>query len=147
MVAKFTIEFDCADPNRLAHFWAEALGDQVERSPSGFETWKVFWKSKGVPDEEAGKGDDLLSDPDGPGPRIWFPKVEEGKTMKNRLHLDLNVSGGYDGSMETRKERVHAAAERLVALGATRAGVLEEAGVDHFAVAMQDPEGNEFDLN
>jgi Glyoxalase-like domain len=36
---------------------------------------------------------------------------------------------------------------RLTDLGATMIGVLAEEGIDHYAVAMKDPEGNEFDIN
>jgi Glyoxalase-like domain len=38
-------------------------------------------------------------------------------------------------------------ARRLTELGATMVRVLEEEGLDHYAVAMKDPEGNEFDIN
>jgi hypothetical protein len=49
--------------------------------------------------------------------------------------------------METRRERVDAEASRLAGLGATIAGVLYTEGLDHYAVAMRDPERNEFDIN
>jgi hypothetical protein len=49
--------------------------------------------------------------------------------------------------IETRRERVEAEAERLVALGATRLRTIAEEGLDHYAVALLDPEGNEFDIN
>lgn len=50
--------------------------------------------------------------------------------------------------MATRKERVDAEADRLVGLGATTVGRLMEDGIlDHYAVGMKDPEGNEFDIN
>jgi len=49
--------------------------------------------------------------------------------------------------IETRKLRIDAEAARLVELGATITRVISEDGVDHYAVAMQDPEGNEFDIN
>jgi hypothetical protein len=44
------------------------------------------------------------------------------------------------------KNRVDAEADRLVGAGATRLRVLSEEGVDHYAVVLQDPEGNEFCL-
>ena len=88
----------------------------------------------------------ILVDPDGVRPRIWFQPVPEGKVVKNRLHLDLGVSGGRQVPLETRRRRVDAEAERLVAAGATRLRVLSEEGVDHYAVVMADPEGNEFCL-
>ena len=46
-----------------------------------------------------------------------------------------------------RKKRVDAAAERLVGLGAKFLEAWDEAEIDHYAVQMQDPEGNEFDIN
>lgn len=49
--------------------------------------------------------------------------------------------------IETRRQRVDAEAERLARLGATYVRVLSEEGLDHYAIAMQDPEGNEFDIN
>jgi len=46
-----------------------------------------------------------------------------------------------------RRERVDAEASRLTALGATSTRVLQQEGLDHYAIAMTDPEGNEFDIN
>ena len=73
--------------------------------------------------------------------------VPEAKSLKNRWHIDVNASGGRAVPLEVRRERVEAEAERLVALGATRLRVVSEEGMDHYAVAMIDPEGNEFDIN
>jgi Glyoxalase-like domain len=63
------------------------------------------------------------------------------------LHLDISVSGGRAFPPETRRQRVDAEAERLAGLGASRVRVLSEEGLDHYGVAMRDPEGNEFDIN
>ncbi|MGA3154272.1 MAG: VOC family protein [Streptosporangiaceae bacterium] len=49
--------------------------------------------------------------------------------------------------IETRRQRVDAEAGRLADLGAVLIGVLNAEGLDHYAVAMKDPEGNEFDIN
>jgi hypothetical protein len=73
--------------------------------------------------------------------------VPESKTVKNRLHLDIRASGGRAVPIGTRKERVDSEARRLSDLGATIVRVLSEEGIDHYAVAMKDPEGNEFDIN
>jgi hypothetical protein len=73
--------------------------------------------------------------------------VPEGKTIKNRLHLDISVSGDRSVPMQERKRRVDAEAQRLVALGATRTAPVPTDGLDHYGVAMTDPEGNEFDTN
>jgi hypothetical protein len=67
--------------------------------------------------------------------------------VKNRLHLDLGVGGGRQVPLETRRERVDAEAERLLAAGATRLRILSEEAVDHYAVVMADPEGNELCLH
>ena len=52
-----------------------------------------------------------------------------------------------DDPIETRKKRVNAEASRLAGLGATISGAFPETGLDHYAVGMKDPEGNEFDIN
>jgi hypothetical protein len=77
----------------------------------------------------------------------WFQIVPEQKSIKNRIHLDVNASGGRGSSLDTRRERVEAEAARLVSLGATRLHTVVEEGLDHYAVALTDPEGNEFDIN
>ena len=88
-----------------------------------------------------------IIDPAGRGPRIWFQVVPEKKTLKNRLHLDITVSGGRANPIEARRRLVDAEAQRLEAPGATLVRVISGEGVDHDGVAMRDPEGNEFDIN
>jgi hypothetical protein len=73
--------------------------------------------------------------------------VPESKSIKNRLHIDVNASGGRESSLDVRRERIEAEAARLVSLGATRVRTNAPEGLDHYAVAMTDPEGNEFDIN
>jgi predicted enzyme related to lactoylglutathione lyase len=90
---------------------------------------------------------EAVVDPDGVGPRIRFQVVPEGKVVKNPVHLDLTVSGGRAVALQTRRERVTAEADRLVDAGATILRTLSEPGVDHFAIVLRDPEGNEFCLN
>ena len=147
MAASFQLVIDCTDPDPLSRFWAAALGYELEPPPSGFATWDEYWRDVGVPEEELGAGADRIIDPAGAGPRIWFQVVPEHKTIKNRFHLDINVSGGRTVPVATRKQRVDAEARRLTGLGATMVKVLEPEGIDHYAVAMTDPEGNEFDIN
>jgi Glyoxalase-like domain len=147
MAVAFQLVIDCAEPEPLARFWAAALGYQIEPPPAGFATWDDYWRDVGVPEEDLGIGEDRIVDPDGRGPRIWFQRVPEPKAVKNRLHLDIPASGGRAVPMETRRQRVDAEARRLVGLGATIVGVLQEEGLDHYGVAMKDPEGNEFDIN
>ena len=147
MAIGFQLVIDCTDPERLARFWAEALRYELEPPPAGFATWDDYWRDVGVPEEELGLGADRIADPGGAGPRIWFQVVPELKTVKNRLHLDICASGGRAVPIATRKQRVDAEARRLAGLGATVVKVLEQEGLDHYAVAMTDPEGNEFDIN
>ena len=147
MAVSYQLVIDCASPDKLAHFWAEALHYVIEPPPPGHESWDEFYRSIGVPEEELGIGADSIADPHGEGPRIWFQIVPEAKSIKNRLHIDVHASGGRGTPLEARRELVEAEAARLEALGATRRHAIVEEGLDHYAVAMADPEGNEFDIN
>ncbi|MFJ4923075.1 VOC family protein [Streptomyces sp. NPDC088725] len=102
------IVFDCADPGTLARFWSTLLGGSpVERDPD----WSYI---------------------DPPGfARIAFQRVPEGKTAKNRLHLDLDA-----GDIGT-------ATAEAVRLGASRVGGIVSQKAGDFQVLL-DPEGNEF---
>ncbi len=84
-----------------------------------------------------------MVDPGGRGPRLYFQRVPEAKTQKNRGHLDLNVTGGPSAApLEARRGQVNAEVERLLGLGATKLRVGEELG--QYWVVLQDPEGDEF---
>ena len=148
MAVSYQLVIDCASPDLLARFWAEALHYVLAPPPAGFDSWDDFYRSIGVPEDELGDGGaDRIEDPNGEGPAIWFQIVPEEKSIKNRIHIDVNASGGRSSSLDTRRERVEAEAARLVALGATRVRTNAEEGLDHYAVALTDPEGNEFDIN
>ena len=147
MPVSYQLVIDCRSPEPLARFWAEALRYVIAPPPPGFEAWDDWYRSVGVPDEELGLGADRIEDPSGDGPRIWFQVVPETKSVKNRLHIDVNVTGGRGSPLETRRAQVEAEAARLVSLGATRLRTIDDEGVDHYAVALLDPEGNEFDIN
>jgi hypothetical protein len=134
---------DCADPARLGAFWADALGYVTQSPPSGFATWEAFLAAQGVPESEWNSANAVV-DPDGRGPRIYFQRVPEAKTVKNRVHLDVNVGGGRETSIEVRRERAHAESQRLQQLGATELRINDE--WRGFSIVMQDPEGNEFCL-
>ena len=113
MVSRFTeLCVDCSDPEMVGRFWSQVLG----------------YEMKG-PDED---GLVSLEAPPGAGPHLVFINVPEGKTVKNRLHIDVNAT---DRSQE---EEV----ERLLQLGATHADVGQDDDVSW--VVMADPEGNEF---
>ena len=147
MTTTLQITVDCTSSSRMTRFWAAALRYQIEPPPEGFPTWNAYYRSIGVAEDELdadGDGSDSLIDPTGRGPRIWFQVVPEPRTVKNRLHFDLGVSGGRTVPLETRKRRVDAEVDRLVEAGATRVGRVHAEGVDHYGVVMRDPEGNEF---
>ena len=152
MPVRFQLVIDCKDPELLARFWAAALGYVLEPPPEGFATWDDWRRDIGLPDSEPGIGADSIIDPRGDGPRIWFHVVPDAKVVKNRLHLDIHVSGGAGPTdrsvpLATRMQRVDAEARRLTDLGATNTGALSADGLDHYAIGMKDPEGNEFDIN
>lgn len=142
MVTQVQIVFDCESPDRMASFWAEALGYQVQPPPDGYGSWEEFLRSVAVPESEWDSASAIV-DPAVTGPRIYFQKVPERKVVKNRVHLDINV-GGRDTPVEERRKRVDAEAERLSKLGATRVRSYNQQG--EYWVAMLDPEGNEFDI-
>ncbi len=99
---------DCADPPALAGFWAALLGGEVERFPDG---------------------DARLPVPG--GPVLDFLRVPDAKTVKNRLHLDLDTTDLAE------------AVDQALALGATKA---DDVYVGSGWQILRDPEGNEFFL-
>jgi hypothetical protein len=122
MASKFTeLAIDCADPSSLARFWCSVLGYEVQDEDDGI----VTIGSPMVPE-----GKNRL----GPvPPTLTFAHVPEGKTVKNRLHLDVNP---------TDREQDEEIA-RLVGLGAT---VVNDNRPEFGWVTLADPEGNEFDV-
>ncbi len=144
MAVGVQITFDAHDPDALARFWMDVLGYVSPPPPEGFETWQDWASAMGMPEEDWNNAS-AIEDPDGVGPRIFIQKVPESKTAKNRMHLDVAVSGGRGVSIEERKARIDTEADRLEALGATIVGPLAER--DEYWVVMQDPEGNEFCLH
>ncbi|WP_219471201.1 VOC family protein [Nonomuraea rhizosphaerae] len=110
------ITVDCAQPHEpyeLAEFWGKVLGHPVD------------------PADEPGDDEVGLAVPPG-HPTMLFVRVPEKKTLKNRLHLDLEPH-------QSRDEEV----ERVVALGAT---VVDDRRRPNGRgwVVMADPAGNEF---
>ena len=120
MTSKFTeLAIDCADPSGLARFWCSVLGYEVQDEEDGY----VAIGSPLVPEGR-----------DRPGPvppTLAFARVPEGKTVKNRLHIDVNPTD------REQDEEVR----RLLDLGARRVD-LGQGEVSW--VVLADPEGNEF---
>lgn len=84
MAIPIQVVFDCADPARIASFWAGALGYVIQPPPEGFSSWEGFLTSIGV-SEDRFNDRSAIVDPDGVGPRIFFQRVPEGKSVKNRV--------------------------------------------------------------
>jgi predicted enzyme related to lactoylglutathione lyase len=102
---------DCHDPEALAEFWAGAI-DYVNVGEAGVYVVLV---------------------PDGrPGPKLLLQRVPEPKTVKNRMHLDIDASD------------IEAEAARLEALGARRLAGEQKHEHGSRWILMADPEGNEF---
>ena len=104
----YTVTVDSSDPATIAKFWAAVLDYQVIYS---------------APDEVVIARDEKTY------PALSIVPVPEGKTVKNRLHIDLNP------------ENQEAEVERLIGLGARRIDIGQ--GEVRWVV-MADPEGNEF---
>lgn len=143
MAIPIQVTFDCADPDRLAHFWAELLGYVLDPPPPGYDSWEAWLTEQGIPESDWNMAS-AISDPDGRGPRIFFQRVPEQKQQKNRVHLDVNAGGPRGTPDDERRAGIDAAVERAVAIGATKVRLVEERGERHYV--MQDPEGNEFCL-
>jgi catechol 2,3-dioxygenase-like lactoylglutathione lyase family enzyme len=123
-VKEFQVTFDCAEPERVARFWSEALGYQLSY---------------------ADEGSAACADPDGVGPRLFFQRVPEGKVVTNRLHLDVRIGTGLVGG--ERVAALEAECARLLPLGASRVRLLVADEENESCLVMQDVEGNEFCLD
>jgi len=109
------VTVDCSDPECLANFWSEAIGFTKREGDGGPY---VTISNSGI--------DRAVN-------HLTFQKVPEGKSSKNRVHLDLFV------------DDIVSEVDRLVGLGAT---VVTPAGdpshLGFVAVVLLDPEGGEF---
>jgi hypothetical protein len=139
----FQVTFDANDPAALGAFWALALGYVEQPPPSGFDNWLDALRALGYQEAELDRAYALV-DPAGVGPRLYFQKVPEGKTAKNRVHLDVNIGavGGRSADPAQNRKVVDEHVARLVAAGATQ--LCSSTEHDEYCVVMQDPEGNEF---
>jgi hypothetical protein len=145
MSREIQVTFDCADPNALAGFWVQVLGYAFDAPPPGFDSWDAALEALDVPPERRNDAS-AVSDPEGRGPRLFFQKVPEGKTAKNRVHLDVRSAPGLAG--DDRMAALESDCRRLVALGARRVSRHEPAPpLSAGFIVMTDPEGNEFCLD
>lgn len=145
MSREVQVTFDCADPAALADFWAQVLGYRLQDPPPGFDSWEAALEALGVPPENRNDASALV-DPDGRGPRVFFQRVPEGKSAKNRVHLDVRAAPGLAG--DERIAALEKECERLVGLGGRRLERHEPAPpMAGGHIVMADPEGNEFCLD
>lgn len=103
--------FDCADTEALARFWQGIVGGTID-SRTASPTWLSLDSVDGFV-------------------KLSFQKVPEGKAVKNRVHLDLDV------------DDLDTAVKTAVGLGARVVGDVVEEPTNWFQV-MLDIEGNEF---
>ena len=119
----YTLVLDCHDIATQARWWAEVLGYKI-----------VYEDEHEVEIRRSDVSVDVVAPQDwmGSPPGIVFVPVPEGKTVKNRLHIDLAPHLGQDRDAEIR---------RLLDLGATPVDVGQDRDVTWTVLA--DPEGNE----
>jgi catechol 2,3-dioxygenase-like lactoylglutathione lyase family enzyme len=145
-IREVQVTFDCADPAALAEFWCEVLGYELQPPPPGFASWNEALDAWGVPSESRNSRSAAVPHEGETGPRMFFQRVPEGKSVKNRLHLDVRAAPGLKD--DERMTALDAEAARLAALGATQIRRVDPDGrMETGFVVMQDPEGNEFCLD
>jgi len=140
MAYEFQVTQDSADPHKMADWWAETMGWQVEPSDEAFIRKMIAEGYASESDTRVHNGSLVWAEgaairhPDGlqRAPRVLFQRVPEPKTVKNRMHLDLRIGA----------DDVEAAVDRLVARGATFLHRGQQ-GPSSW-VTLTDPEGNEF---
>lgn len=126
----YTIVVDCRDPQAQAKWWAEALDWQVVYDTPDEA---VAVPKQALEEHEAGPAA-TLEDWMRRGQGLVFVPVPEGKTVKNRLHIDLAPHTTQDRDAEI---------QRLLDLGATKINVGQDEDEVTWTV-LADLEGNEF---
>jgi Glyoxalase-like domain len=134
---RLQVAFDTADPHAQARFWAKALHYEVEDHSGVVEHLLDAGQLQPadlmeIDGRRVFRDVAACRDPSGARPRLYFQRVPEPKTTKNRVHLDLQVGA----------EHAPSEVERLVSLGATVAWTTSDRGP--LTTTLRDPEGNEF---
>lgn len=144
MSIQVQVTFDANDPTQLGRFWCTALDYVPQAPPDDYATWSAYEEAHGTPLSEQVEWFAAV-DPLGRGPRLYFQKVPEHKTAKNRVHLDVNV-GKLAGTESEVVETCRAKARALAELGATILDEIGDESSEEFWIVLRDPEGNEFCL-
>ncbi len=121
----YTVVVDCLDPQKQAHWWADALDWEVVYDTPG----EAVAIPKGMSEDPVADLAEWMAR----GQGLVFVPVPEGKTVKNRLHIDLAPHKSQDRDAEI---------ARLLELGASTVDVGQSDDVTWIVLA--DPEGNEF---
>ncbi|MEV6347560.1 VOC family protein [Actinoplanes sp. NPDC051851] len=134
------IAFDCGDPHAQARFWAQVFGTRVEDHSALVDQLVAAGRLAAderieIDGRSAFRDVAACSDPSGTEPRLFFQRVPEGKTAKNRCHIDVHVE----------PEEKESEIARLTGLGATLVETHADRGPTTHV--MRDPEGNEFCLH
>jgi hypothetical protein len=138
MASDIQVVVDSQSPHELADWWAEALGWDVEPQDEAFITRMVQAGAATEADTLRHRGalvwalGAAITSPEPGRPRVLFQRVPEGKTVKNRLHLDVRVG----------PEQREAEVARLVRMGATELSRHAQGPMEWATLA--DPQGNEF---
>ncbi|MFB9953644.1 VOC family protein [Cellulomonas denverensis] len=146
MALDVQIVIDCHGPRALGAFWITALDYIEEPPPTPFASWDEAMDAWGIPVDGDRDPAYAIVDPEGRRPRVFFQKVPEGKTVKNRVHLDIRYSESRGIPMDDRAARLAAAREHAATLVAAGGIVLYEIDDEREGawVVVADPEGNEF---
>lgn len=121
----YSVVVDCHDIAAQARWWAETLGWKI-----GFENdEEVVIAPLDATEDPVETLAEWIRQPQ----ELFFVPVKEGKTVKNRLHLDLAPHTSQDRDAEI---------EALLERGATRVDVGQTD--DAVWTVLADPEGNEF---
>ena len=112
------VQIDCHDPVALGRFWSQVLGVEIEAVLGDPPHYVNLGAPAGAPD----------------GTGVAFQRVPERKSVKNRLHFDIEV------------DDLASATASIEALGGSRASTQDVSEYGYHWRVMHDPDGNEFCL-
>ncbi len=132
MSTPFQITVDCADADRMADFWSQALDYQHLAAPAGFDSWGSFADAYGI-ERPAPGSIRVIVDPAGAGPTIKFIRAELSPSAVAGFNFELRP--GDEEAKEAKITQLRAIGGRLVDRHRSPNG---------WWAVVADPEGNEF---